>query len=191
MPDESLTQLPIAEFLDRLASPAPTPGGGSVAALTGSLAAALGRMVAALTIGKPKFAAVEAEVQSVAQRLTRADHLLRRLVDEDAAAYGELNAAFRLGKADPHRAARIAETAALSAGVPLETAALSARVLADLERLRQIGNPLLRPDVDAATHLAHAAMHAAAANVRANLPLLPPDQARQLQKELAGLIPRP
>ena len=191
MPDDSLTQLPITEFLDQLASPAPTPGGGSVAALTGALAAALGRMVAALTLGKPKFAAVEAEVRSLAERLSRADRLLRRLIDEDAAAYDELNAAFRINKTDPQRASRIAETAGLAASVPLETAALSGRVLADLEHLRRVGNPLLRPDVEAAVHLAHAAMHAAAANVRANLPLLPPDQARQIEKELAALVPQP
>jgi formiminotetrahydrofolate cyclodeaminase len=191
MADEPLARLPIAEFLDRLASAAPTPGGGSVAALTGALAAALGRMVAAFTVGKPKFAPVEPQVRGLAQRLARADELLRRLIDEDAAAYGELSAAFKLDKSDPRRADHIAAAARLAASVPLETAAVSARVLADLDELRKVANPLLRADMEAAGHLARAALHAAAANVRANLPLMQADEARHVEQELRGLLPAP
>ncbi len=187
MADEPLAKLPIGEFLDRLAAATPTPGGGSVAALTGALAAALGRMVAAFTIGKPKFAAVTPQVQAIAQRLARADGLLRRLIDEDAAAYGELTAAFRIEKSDPCRAAHVANAARLAASVPLETATVSSRVRAELEELRKIGNPLLRADMDAACHLADAAIKAAAANVRANLPLMPAEAARQFEQELASL----
>jgi len=86
MPTASLLQLSLAEFLDRLASDTPTPGGGSVAALTGALAASLGKMVCAFTLGRPKFAAVEPEVRVLSDRLTRAGSMLRALVDEDAAA---------------------------------------------------------------------------------------------------------
>ncbi len=188
MADETLVKLPIGEFLDRLAAATPVPGGGSVAALTGALAVGLGRMVAGFTLGKPKFAAVEPQVRVLAQRLARADDLLRRLIEEDAAAYAELNAAFRLDKGDPQRGGRIADAARLAASVPLETASVVARVQADLGELRRIGNPLLQADMDAAHHLADAAIHAAAANVQANLALMPPEAARAFERQLGGLL---
>ena len=166
----------------------PTPGGGSVAALTGALAAALGRMVAAFTLEKPKFAAVAPQVGQLAGRLQRAEEMLRRLIDEDAAAYGVLDAAFKLDKADAQRAARIAEAAGLAGSVPLETATLAARVLDDLTQLRGIGNPLLRSDADAARQLAYAALQAAAANVRANLALMAPEESKPIAAQLDALL---
>jgi len=186
--NDSLTQLPIDAFLTRLASKEPTPGGGSVAALTGALASALGQMVAAFTIGKPKFATVEPEVRAIADRLTVADQVLRKLIDEDTAAYSVLSEAFRLEKTDPKRAERIAQAAGLAGGVPLETVAFCAKLLVDLKRLRDIGNPLLRADADAALHLAHAALHAAAANVRANLPLMNAQESEEIRNQLDVLL---
>jgi formiminotetrahydrofolate cyclodeaminase len=183
-----LSDLPISEFLDRLASDAPTPGGGSVAALTGAQGAALGRMVAALTLGKPKFADVEARVSEIDRRLDRAGTMLRRLMDEDAAAYEVLRGAFKLDKADPQRAERIRQAAGLAGSVPLETATLCARVLADLIELVEIGNPLLEADAAAGRHLARAAILAAAANVRANVPLMSENEAAEIQRQIDGLI---
>jgi formiminotetrahydrofolate cyclodeaminase len=78
----SLAKLSIDEFLEQLASRTPTPGGGSVAALTGALAAGLGQMVAAYTLGRPKFAAVAPQVQNLAERQHRARQHLRQLMDE-------------------------------------------------------------------------------------------------------------
>ncbi|MEW6253725.1 MAG: cyclodeaminase/cyclohydrolase family protein [Planctomycetota bacterium] len=186
----ALVDTPIRDFLEQLASPAPTPGGGSVAALVGALAASLGRMVSAFTVGRPKFAAVEPQVRSLAERLARADALFRRLIDEDAAAYEVLSAALRLEKTDPQRPVQVAQAAQLAATVPLETAALAASALRDLEALRAIGNPLLASDAEAAVHLARAAVHAATANVRANLPLLRPEDAQMVQRQLEA-FPRP
>jgi formiminotetrahydrofolate cyclodeaminase len=180
----SLCQLTIGDFLDRLASDAPTPGGGSAAALAGAVAAALGRMVCALTVGKAKFAAVEPEIRALAQRLARADGMLRQFIDEDAAAYEVLCEAFKVDRSDPRRAERVSTAATLAATVPLETAALCAELVRDLNRLAAIGNPLLRSDVAAALHLAQAAMRAAAANVRANLPWIAADDAQQMENQL-------
>lgn len=190
MHSEPLLNLSVAEFLDRLAARAPTPGGGSVAALAGALAAALGRMVAAFTLGNPKFAAVEAATRAVAQRLERADALFRGLVDEDAVAYELLAAALRVEKSDPRRPAEVARAALLAGSVPLETAALAAGVAADLAVLQAGGNPHLRTDAEAAGHLARAAVLAGAANVRANLPLMAAEDARQIEAQLAPLLAR-
>jgi len=188
MDESSLVELSIGEFLERLASDAPTPGGGAVAALAGSLAGSLGRMVCALTVGKQKFADVEPRVKQLESRLNRATLMLERLIDEDAAAYAELSAALKSERSDPDRKARIAEAAGVAAAVPLETVAVSRQVLGDLRRLAPIGNPNLRSDVEAAVHLAQAAMHAAAANVRVNLPLLADDSAARVGAELDRLL---
>ena len=188
MDTRSLTQLSIDEFLDRLASDSPTPGGGSAAALAGALAAALGRMACALTVSKPKFAAVEAQVRAAAQRLERAEQMLRRLIDEDAAAYAELSDAFELDRTNPQRPERVRQAATLAAEVPLETAAVCRRVSQELQDLQRAANPNLRSDVEAATHLAWAALHAAAANVRVNLPLLDPQAANVVREQLEALV---
>jgi formiminotetrahydrofolate cyclodeaminase len=188
MAESSLVAGSIDGFLDRLASQEPTPGGGAVAALAGALAASLGRMACALTIGNAKFADVQPQVSQLASRLNRATLLLKQLIDEDAAAYAELSAAFKLDRAEPKRKQRVRQAAGLAAAVPLETVAVSRQVLGDLRRLEPIGNPNLRSDVEAAMHLARAAMDAAAANVRVNLPLLPDAQARQVGDELDQLL---
>ena len=188
MADTPLLKLPIDEFLNRLASDAPVPGGGSAAALGGALAAALGRMVCGLTAGKPKFADVTPQIEPLAARLTRSELMLRRLIDEDAAAYAELSAAFKIDKSDPERKKKIAAAAEIAAAVPLETAAVSRQVLGDLRRLEPIGNPNLRSDVEAAIHFARAAMLAAAANVRINLSMLPEEQAKTVSATLESLL---
>jgi formiminotetrahydrofolate cyclodeaminase len=183
----SLLNLTVDQFLTRLASDAPTPGGGSVAALSGALAASLGQMVCVFTVGKPKFAAVEPQVRDLAERLRRAGELFRTLIDEDAAAYDVLSAALKLDKSDPQRKERVAQAATLAGTVPLATATLSANVLSDLEHLQQLGNPLLRSDMEAAAHLAEAALQAAAVNVLANLGLMPPADAQQITAQLEAL----
>jgi formiminotetrahydrofolate cyclodeaminase len=188
MAEPSLVDVSVAEFLGRLSSDAPSPGGGAVAALTGALSASLGQMVCALTIGKPKFAEVEPQVKQIASRLNRAGLMLTRLIDEDADAYGELSAALKLDRSDPQRKERLAQTAGLAAAVPLETVAVSRQVLGDLRRLEPVGNPNLRSDVEAAIHLARAAMHAAAANVRVNLPLLPSEQSQTVNSEVDRML---
>ncbi|MFH1746401.1 MAG: cyclodeaminase/cyclohydrolase family protein [Planctomycetota bacterium] len=178
----------IGEFLEHLASEAPTPGGGSVAALTGALAAGLGQMACTLTLGRKKFADVEEPVRQLATRLAKTGGMLRRLMDEDAAAYSTLHTAFKLDKSDATRARQIEQAASVAAQVPLETATVSRSVLRDLAALREIGNPNLSADMEAATHLAQAARLAAAANVRANLPLLPAESAILIEKQLQELL---
>jgi len=171
---QPLSSLSVHSFLTRLGSDTPTPGGGSAAALAGALAAGLGRMVAAYTLGKPKFAAVADEVGALAQRLARSQEMLERLIDEDASAYAALREGFRLDKSDPRRGECIADLAVLAGSVPLETATICAAVLTDARRLAEIGNPMLAADSQASQALARAGVDAAAANVRANLGLMPP-----------------
>ena len=186
MPPTSLADLTVRTFLDQLASAEPTPGGGSAAALVGAAAAALARMVAAYTLGRPKFAAVEACVRGHAEQLARAQEALLELSDEDAAAYEVLSAAMKLPPSDSSRAARIAKAAVLAASVPLETATFAARVHSDAVVLGRIGNPRLRSDAEAAAHFARAAVLAALANVRANLDLMEEGERARFAAEVAA-----
>jgi formiminotetrahydrofolate cyclodeaminase len=190
MAENTLTSLAVTEFLKRLASAAPTPGGGAAAALCGALAAGLGQMVCELTAGKPKFAAVEDEVLELRTRFQRSRQLLERLVDEDAAAYGALSAAFRLPKADQTRTAQITSAADTAACVPLETATVAALVFQGANRLGEIGNPQLAADIEAARALAAAAAKAGAANVSANLPLVSPGRRTTLSDSLRRVLSR-
>ncbi len=181
------TELSVKTFLAHLGSEQPTPGGGAAAALVGAMAASLGRMNCALTIGKPKFASVEETLRPLATRLTRAAAMLQQLIDEDAAAYGELAEAFKLPRADPARAGRIASAAAPATAAPLATLAISRQVLHDVRSVAAIGNPNLKADMVSAEHLALAAMSAAEANVRANLGLLADSERVRIEAELMRL----
>src|SRR5438105_11274837 len=94
----------VSGFLASIASSKPVPGGGSVAAHAGALAAALAQMVAGLTIGKKKYAAVDSEMKDAALRARSLGTRLAALVADDARAYEAVSAAYRLPK-EPEAAA--------------------------------------------------------------------------------------
>ena len=122
----------VSGFLASVASSNPVPGGGSVAAHAGALAAALAQMVAGLTIGKKKYAAVEAEMKEAALKAVSLGNTLASLVKRDAEAYSLVSEAYKLPKEPADAAARRTEavTSALlkAAEVPLETARASVEV---------------------------------------------------------------
>ncbi len=189
MDTRALAQLPIAQFLDRLASGDPTPGGGACAALGAALAAGLGQMVCAYTVGRPKFAAVEARVRELDNRFSVSRAMLTTLIDEDAAAYAALRDALKIDKADPRRPDQVAAAAEVAAAAPLEVAALASSLEADLNSLAAICNPQLRSDAECAAHFARAARLAALRNVRANLSLLAPEAADRFRSQADRLAP--
>jgi len=182
----------IHAFLERLKSSAPTPGGGAVAALAGALGAALAHMVAALTAGKKKFAAVDAEFRAAMPGLEAAIVELEELMDADARAFDAVMAAMRLPKTDPAEAearARALEAAALHAAeVPLRTLDLVATLLPAVELAAAKGNPHAVSDAGMAALLVIAAARAAAMNVRINLAMLAPERARPLAARVAATL---
>jgi len=100
---------PLKAYIDALASGEPTPGGGSAAALVGALGAALNSMVANFTVGREKFAAVEAEVRGLLEQSERLRAELQRLTQADTEAYGQYAAASKLPRnSDEEKAARAA-----------------------------------------------------------------------------------
>ena len=98
---ESLTELSCLQFSEQLASKAPVPGGGGTAALIGALAAGLGCMAANLTVGKKKYLPYEEDHIRIIARCSGLRQRFLELVDEDAAAFEPLSAAYSMDKNDP------------------------------------------------------------------------------------------
>jgi hypothetical protein len=113
--------LSVEEFSDMLAAKTPTPGGGAVAAVTASHAAALGAMVLEFSLGKPKFAEHEATNASALARLRELRHEALELADRDAEAYGALNALWKLPKDAPARLTAWDAAVAAAIDAPLPT----------------------------------------------------------------------
>ena len=166
----------VSGFVASVASSDPVPGGGSVAAHAGALAAALAQMVAGLTIGKKKYAGVDAEMKDAALRAVSLGNTLAGLVKRDADAYALVSEAYKLPKEPADAAARRAEavtTALLKAAeVPLETARASVEVAQLAALVAEKGNANAVTDAGVAALLAHAACKGAAYNVRVNVQAL-------------------
>ena len=171
-----IVEQPVTTFLDRLASGAATPGGGSAAAIMGAMGAALVSMMCNLTIGKKNYADVEGEMCAV---LDEAETLRRRLADmvaEDIAAFDGLMVAYGLPKdSDEQKAQR---SAAIQVGMksateaPLACARASADVIALALRAAKVGNTNVISDAGVGALAAQAALRGAALNVYINVPSL-------------------
>ncbi len=163
-------------FVASIASSLPTPGGGSAAAHAGSVAAALVQMVAGLTVGRKKYADVDAIFRDIAVQAATLGQRLAELVDLDAQSYAAVSSAYKLPKETPEqqRTRTAAITAALigASEVPLESARACA-VIASLAEIAALqGNSNARSDAGVASLLAEAACRGAAFNVRANVSAL-------------------
>ena len=178
-----LVDLKVSEFVDRLGAGTPTPGGGSAAALAGTLAAALGGMVCELTLGKPKYESVRPEMEKAKQTLNSLRKDLLVLVDRDSEAYDEVSKAMKLPKETPaEKAARqqsLGRASQFATEIPVKTAETCLAVLEQLKRVAEIGNPNAASDAGVAAHLAHTGVAGAVLNVRINLSGIP-------DKDLAG-----
>jgi len=166
----------VSGFLAAIASSNPVPGGGSVAAHAGALAAALTQMVTALTIGKKKYAPVDAEMKEAALRAAALGNQLAALVKRDAEAYARVSEAYKLPKEPAEAATRRSETVTSAllkaAEVPLDTARAAVEVAQLAALVAEKGNANAVTDAGVAALLAHAAAKGAAYNVRVNVQAL-------------------
>jgi len=161
-------------FVTTVAAPTAVPGGGSVAALAGALAAALAEMVCGLSLNRPSLAAHYLKLKEFQSRLFSLRQRLLENIDRDALSYEAVMVAFKLPKsAESERAVRaraIEEASKNATSVPLETAELSAEVAKIISSLRDITISLAGPDLAVALDLAASAQRGAIENVHANLP---------------------
>lgn len=163
----------LSEFSDALAADTAAPGGGSTAAVVAALAASLAAMVARLTVGRPKYAPVEAAMQQV---VTTADPLRQRLLTlatRDAEVFSIVIAAFRLPKETEYQKQErqlAIQTAYRDATVvPMQTLEAAVEVLELCLRVVELGNPNAVTDGITGALLAEAAAQGAALNVQINL----------------------
>lgn len=163
----------IKDFVEGVAKSDATPGGGSVAALAGTLGAALGKMVCGLTIGKKKYVAMESQVREISQRVDRLKDRLFELVEEDSRAFEAVVAAYALPKTDEgERKTKIEQSLERATEVPLNTAESALDVLKLLQQLLPICNRNALSDLGVGALMAHAAVKGAAYNVYINLSAL-------------------
>jgi glutamate formiminotransferase/formiminotetrahydrofolate cyclodeaminase len=167
----------VREFLDQVASREPTPGGGAASAHVAALAAALAAMVAGLTVGRKKYAAVDAEMRDILRRSEGARARLEKLVEEDSAAFEEV---MRLRKTPANNEMEVERKAGLelealwkATRVPLDTARAAAEVLELAGELAGKGNRNAASDAGVAILMSQAAGRGALFNVAINLRDLP------------------
>ncbi len=168
-----LKDLNIVEFIEKTASNEPVPGGGSIAALSGSIAVALAEMVANLTIGKKKYVDVEGEMKEVLSALEGKRKELIELIDKDATSFDGVMKAFKMPKETEEekalRAAKIEEETKYASSVPLETARVAYSILDYSKIVIEKGNKNAVTDGAVSAMMARTAVLSALMNVRINL----------------------
>ena len=157
-----------AVFTEKLASPAPTPGGGGASALAGAVGIALGDMVGELTVGKKKYADVEEEIKALVAEAQEIRQEFLRLVDADAEAFEPLAKAYSIPKDDPERDTVMEGALKVGASVPADIVRTCGRALEVIKEFAAKGSRLAISDAGCAAVLCKAAMKAAALNVFIN-----------------------
>ncbi len=187
-----LTELTVKDFLNKVAGSDPVPGGGSIAALNGAIAAALAAMVANLTIGKKNYADCEELMKQIAERAAGLKEEFVADVDRDSEAYDRVFACFKMPKAtDEEKAARsaaIQEATKFAAQVPMEVARRAYGLMDTIAQVARKGNQNAVTDACVAMMAARSAVLAALMNVRINLGSLKDKEfALAMQAEADGL----
>jgi formiminotetrahydrofolate cyclodeaminase len=185
-----LVDLKVTEFIEELASDKPAPGGGSVSALGGAVAAGLAAMVSNLTLGKEKYAEVQKEMEEIANKATKLHDVLNKLIDDDTDAFNEILAAFRLSKDDPEvRSAAIQKATIKATEVPLEVARKTFEVF-DLALIAaEKGNQNAITDIGVAALFAEAAVKGSLLNVRINVSSIKDEDLKaQFTKEMKEML---
>jgi formiminotetrahydrofolate cyclodeaminase len=183
---------PVEVYLDALASDAPTPGGGAVAALAGATGAALISMVCNLTIGRTGYEEAEERMRGVLDEAEASRTALLDLADQDAAAFGAVMTAFTMPKeTDAEKAVR---SQAIQAGyeaaatVPLEIAKRAAELMELAREATEIGNANAASDGACAAQALSASVWSATYNVEINAAALKdPAKAQALRDEVSAL----
>ena len=183
----------IEEFAGSLSSAKPVPGGGGACAAAGAFAAALGMMVANLTVGKKRYADVEEEMKEILIRLGALRDQLLELIDKDAEAFEPLSRAYGLPRETPDQREekeRVLEAALYEASmVPLEIMERILKAMEDLEILSKKGSRIVISDAGVGVLFAQAALDGASLNVFINTKLMK-DQitAQRIDKKAEDMI---
>jgi glutamate formiminotransferase/formiminotetrahydrofolate cyclodeaminase len=183
----------IAPFIEQLAAPTATPGGGSAAAASGAMAAGLAGMVASMSRGKKAYLQHESQLSEAIARLAQLREELKSAIDADAASYNAVMKAYKAAKESSHGGRGITAALQQATSIPLGVAERAVEVAQIATSLTSITNPNMSSDLTTAIALANAALAGALSNVEINLALLPPGTpeekafASETRKRVAGL----
>jgi methenyltetrahydrofolate cyclohydrolase len=188
-----LVKMNIKMFLDELASSSPAPGGGSVAALSGALGAALSSMVCNLTREKQGYEAVQDEIGEILQRSEDLRKQLTELIDQDTEAFNEVMKALKMPKETEeqreHRRLAMQNAFKHAAEVPLETARKCVQILDVARVVAEKGNKNSISDAAVSALMAQTGVQAAMLNVRINLcSIKDTEYAQKVTSELHELL---
>jgi len=159
----------VEPFVEQLAAPTATPGGGSAAAAAGAMAAGLAHMVAAMSRGKKAYVQFDRELGEATARLATLREELKAAIDADAESYNVVMRAFKAAKDSPNGSSGVTEALKGATSVPLAVAEKASEVLRLVEQLKPITNPKMASDLTVAAALGRAAVEGALANVEINL----------------------
>ena len=163
-----MNELSITSFLDKLATKEPVPGGGGASALAGAIGVALGNMVGSLTVGKKKYAAVEADIIAFNEKAEAIRQSLCALIEKDAEVFEPLSRAYSIPKDDPTRDEEMAKVLKDASEVPLEIMRNCCKALDLIEEYAQKGSVIAISDAGCAAAMCKAALESAALNVYIN-----------------------
>lgn len=187
MSEKDLWQWTTAEFLTISASASPTPGGGSVSAYVGALAASMTCMVANLTIGKEKYKEVEPQAKKILAEAEEVLDLLKTGLNKDIAEFSNFMDTLQMPKGTDEekavRATKLQEVLVSATDTPLGIAQNCFRVLQLAEQLAPIGNKGAISDVGVSAYLAESALKSAMLSVDINLPQIK-DESYQTKVKL-------
>jgi glutamate formiminotransferase len=180
----------VEPFVEQLAAPTATPGGGSASAAAGAMAAALGTMVASMSRGKKNYLQYERELSDAIARLTQIREELKTAIDADAESYSAVVNAYKAAKESSNGDRGVLEALKGATNVPLSVAEWSREVASILESLKAITNPKMASDLTVGLSLARAAIEGALANVEINLESLSDGAfVREVRQKTAKLQP--
>ncbi len=159
----------VEPFIEQLAAPTATPGGGSAAAASAAMAAGLANMVAWMSRGKKAYAQYERQLSEAISRLSQLREELKAAIDSDAESYNSVMSAYKKAKESADANGLVDSALKQATSVPLSVAERARELVSIVETLRPITNPNMKSDLTTATALAKAAIEGALANVDINL----------------------
>jgi glutamate formiminotransferase / formiminotetrahydrofolate cyclodeaminase len=159
----------VEPFVEQLAAPTATPGGGSAAAASGAMAAGLAAMVASMSRGKKAYQQYESQLSEAIARLAQLREDLKAAIDADAESFNVVMKAYKQAKESPDADQIIDAALKLATSVPLGVAERAKEVATIAERLRPMTNPNMKSDLTTSVALAKAAIEGALANVEINV----------------------
>lgn len=184
-----MTNKSIDIFLTELSSSAPVPGGGGVAALAGSLSAALCSMVAELTTGKKKYAAYQSDIERIISEIVVLRDDIKLLIQKDAEAFEPLSKAYSIPKDEPGRDEILENALKVACSAPFDILKKVCEIVPYLEELEVKGSKIALSDVGVAASMCRAAIESSALNVYINTKLMKNrEYAKNIEAEISSLV---